>query len=269
MAPIRVSRWVSHQMHERCSLIETVEDHYVIMVAVRPVDLEIATSGDTLFNGAMPSGTSFVSKPNAAALLTFRSSFDFLRLDVAKRFAVENGVDAGCETARLFRDPVIETLIQTLVDSGEQPDAFTFGLTQAVAARTLHRKEPDERGSPLPKWRLAKLERFIAGRLHQSLSLEDMATAVDLSRMHFAKSFRLATGFTPHEYLLFRRIEWAKNAMMTSRMNLCEIALEAGFQAQAHFTTVFKRFTGTSPARWKEENRRLYADQSGNAHDLA
>jgi transcriptional regulator GlxA family with amidase domain len=81
-----------------------------------------------------------------------------------------------------------------------------------------------------------------------------MADAVELSRMHFAKSFRLATGFTPHEYLLFRRIEWAKNAMLNSRMNLCEIALEAGFQAQAHFSTVFKRFTGTSPAKWKLDN---------------
>jgi AraC-like DNA-binding protein len=34
-------------------------------------------------------------------------------------------------------------------------------------------------------------------------------------------------------------------------MPLAEIALTVGFQAQAHFSTVFKRLTGETPARWR------------------
>jgi transcriptional regulator GlxA family with amidase domain len=44
--------------------------------------------------------------------------------------------------------------------------------------------------------------------------------------------------------------------MAASEMPLVEVAFEVGFNAQAHFSTVFKRFTGKSPAQWKQEFRR-------------
>ena len=83
-----------------------------------------------------------------------------------------------------------------------------------------------------------------------------MAAAVGLSKMHFAAQFRAATGFRPHEYLLFRRIERAKVIMTATNMPLVEVAFSVGFNAQAHFSTVFKRFTGKAPAQWKQECRR-------------
>jgi AraC-like DNA-binding protein len=43
-------------------------------------------------------------------------------------------------------------------------------------------------------------------------------------------------------------------------MPIVEIALSVGFQTQAHFSTVFKRFTGNSPAQWRC-NRELTDDQ--------
>jgi AraC family transcriptional regulator len=38
-------------------------------------------------------------------------------------------------------------------------------------------------------------------------------------------------------------------------MTIMEIALAVGFQTQAHFTTVFKRFSGWTPRRWRVSNR--------------
>jgi AraC family transcriptional regulator len=75
--------------------------------------------------------------------------------------------------------------------------------------------------------------------------------------MHFAAQFRAATGFRPHEYLLLKRVEHAKIALAETGMPLVEVAFSVGFNAQAHFSTVFKRFTGKSPARWKCEHRAL------------
>jgi AraC-like DNA-binding protein len=34
---------------------------------------------------------------------------------------------------------------------------------------------------------------------------------------------------------------------------MLDIALEVGFQTQSHFTTVFKRLTGTTPRQWRSE----------------
>lgn len=251
---IGFARWTDRQAGARMSSLLALDNRMKILIAIRPVEIRLSVQGTVLIDGAMPSGTAYIGAPNDVAHITFRSCFDFLFLAVDIGFAASNAIDISNIQSHLARDPVVETLAQALVGSDDRCDAFTAGLVQALAARSLRRDEPHARGTPLPKWRLAKFERFVADRLNETTSLEEMAEAVGLSRMHFAKSFRLATGFTPHEYLLFRRIEWAKTAMLTSKMNLCEIALEAGFQAQAHFSTVFKRFTGTSPAQWKLAN---------------
>jgi len=69
--------------------------------------------------------------------------------------------------------------------------------------------------------------------------------------MHFAAQFRTAVGMRPHEYLLKRRIERAEELLKQARVSLVEVALTVGFQTQAHFTTVFKRFAGDTPYQWR------------------
>ena len=72
--------------------------------------------------------------------------------------------------------------------------------------------------------------------------------------MHFAAQFKAATGMRPHEYLLRQRIERAKELLAGSQPPLAEIALEVGFKAQAHFTTVFARIVGETPNAWRREH---------------
>src|SRR5262249_52706745 len=107
----------------------------------------------------------------------------------------------------------------------------------------------------LPEWRIRRLEEFLTSNIDKRIRLDDMAASAGLSKMHFAAQFRAATGYRPREFLLFRRIERAKAMMMASGAPLVEIAFAAGFNAQAHFSTVFKRFTGKTPAQWKLEAR--------------
>jgi AraC family transcriptional regulator len=136
---------------------------------------------------------------------------------------------------------------------------FTEGQSAGVVATTivtLNRQQAEQRRcGALPKWRIRRLEEFLAANIEKRISLDDMAAAVGLSKMHFAAQFRVATGFRPREYLLFKRIERAKAMMTASSMPLVEVAFAVGFNAQAHFSTVFKRFTGKSPAQWKQEFR--------------
>jgi AraC family transcriptional regulator len=92
---------------------------------------------------------------------------------------------------------------------------------------------------------------YVNAHLDEALSLADLAAVAGLSRMHFAAQFRAATGYRPHEYLLYQRIESAKSMLSGTDMPLAQVALSVGFQAQPHFSTVFKRITGESPARWR------------------
>ena len=138
-------------------------------------------------------------------------------------------------------------LVDAMLETPGQPIAFA----ERAAAKG--------RSSGLPKWRRQRLEQYLAANMDKRVSLDDMAAAAGLSKMHFAAQFRAATGFRPREYLLSLRIERAKAILSAGEMSLVEVAFSTGFNAQAHFSTVFKRFTGTSPARWRQQRQRLAA----------
>lgn len=106
----------------------------------------------------------------------------------------------------------------------------------------------------LQKWRLKRVVDYIDASMSSKITLCDLAAIAGLSRMHFASQFRVATGLRPHEFLLRRRIRRAEELMRKTTMTTMEIALTVGFQTQAHFTTVFKRFSGCTPRHWRVSN---------------
>jgi AraC family transcriptional regulator len=103
----------------------------------------------------------------------------------------------------------------------------------------------------LQKWRLKRVFEYVDAHLSNRITLLDLAAVAGLSRMHFASQFRMATGLRPHEFVLRRRVQQAEELLRNSRMAIVEIALTVGFQTQAHFTTVFKRFAGCTPRQWR------------------
>jgi AraC-like DNA-binding protein len=116
----------------------------------------------------------------------------------------------------------------------------------------------------LQKWRLKRVIEYVDSHLAAKISLADLAAVAGLSRMHFASQFRAATGLRPHEYLLRRRIRRAEELLRNSTMAIVEIALTVGFQTQAHFTTVFKRFVGCTPRQWRNVSQMPAAPRIGN-----
>jgi AraC family transcriptional regulator len=107
----------------------------------------------------------------------------------------------------------------------------------------------------LQKWRLKRVLEYVDVHLSNKITLSDLAAVAGLSRMHFASQFRMATGLRPHEFLLRCRVRRAEELLRNSRMAIVEIALTVGFQTQAHFTTVFKRFVGCTPRQWRTSSQ--------------
>ena len=105
--------------------------------------------------------------------------------------------------------------------------------------------------SGLAKWRLKRVLTYIGEHVCEPITLAALAQVAGLSRMYFAAQFRAATGCRPHECVLRKRIERAQRLLAESSEPLVNIALAVGFQSQAHFSTVFKRFAGLSPHQWR------------------
>jgi AraC family transcriptional regulator len=65
--------------------------------------------------------------------------------------------------------------------------------------------------------------------------------------MYFAKQFRATTGMRPHDFIVGRRIARAQQMLAETSDALLDIALSVGFRTQGHFTTVFKKISGSTP----------------------
>src|SRR5258707_6540138 len=111
--------------------------------------------------------------------------------------------------------------------------------------------QPPSAVSALPKWRMIRVLRYIEMNIGESITLANLAATVGLSRMYFAKQFRASTGIRPHDFVLRKRIERAQELLAVTSDTLVDVALSVGFQTQAHFTTVFKRITATTPYQWR------------------
>ncbi len=90
------------------------------------------------------------------------------------------------------------------------------------------------------------LEMIDAG-LDARLTIESLAQEVGLSSAHFARAFKQTLGRAPHQYLLGRRLERARQLIETTDASLSDIAQRTGFADQAHFTRLFKRAFGATP----------------------
>jgi AraC-like DNA-binding protein len=78
----------------------------------------------------------------------------------------------------------------------------------------------------------------------------ELESVTGLSRYDLCRQFRLMFGTSPHRYLLMRRLEFARDRIHRKRP-LAEVACEAGFADQAHFTRVFKSAFGLTPTRYR------------------
>ena len=83
-----------------------------------------------------------------------------------------------------------------------------------------------------------------------------MAEASHLSPYHFARRFKAATGLPPHQYLIVRRVERAKQLLREDRdISLAEIAAMHGFSDQSQFSQHFKRAVGVTPGQFRTSAR--------------
>jgi AraC family transcriptional regulator len=257
---IAVSRWTAAIGEPRSEQAVTPDWCHIVTIALKASRLSLCADSTPLFEGSMAPGTIHVSAPGQYLKARFVPPFDFLHLHVDNNFLYDAGLaseDGDAIEPPLFRDTLAEALSRSLLDDSGQHcrPHYVGSISKAIVMRAMARRQNERRCHALPKWRLKKLEQYLSANIDRSISLGDMAAVAGLSKMHFAAQFRVATGFRPHEYLLLKRVEQAKVTMLDTTMPLVDVAFSVGFSAQAHFSTVFKRFTGKSPARWKQAYR--------------
>jgi AraC family transcriptional regulator len=118
------------------------------------------------------------------------------------------------------------------------------------------RQTARRRDGTLPRARLRAVVEYIEEHLDAGPTLEQMAAIARLSPNYFAWQFKRATGLPPHQYVIARRVERAKQLLQTgSDFSLAEVAAHAGFSDQSQFSHHFKRLIGVTPGQFRTRVR--------------
>jgi AraC family transcriptional regulator len=130
------------------------------------------------------------------------------------------------------------------------------GLALEILAATAREAAVDRRVGRQPSW-LGSAEELLRARIGDAVGLSELAAAVGVNAAHLARVFRARHGVSVGEYSRRLRLDWAAAEMARGDRSIAEIAAEAGFADQSHFTRLFRRHVGTTPARFREEARRV------------
>ena len=122
------------------------------------------------------------------------------------------------------------------------------GLVLELLAQTGHGRDGRKERRP-PTW-LAQVRDLLHDRPRERLVLDEIAAAVGVHPVHLCRAFRQQYGCTIGDYVRKLRLDLASHQLATSSASLAEIALAAGFADQSHFTNVFRRACGMTPAEW-------------------
>lgn len=96
---------------------------------------------------------------------------------------------------------------------------------------------------------IARSIEYLSSRLSESVTIEDMAAQIGMSRAVLHRKFKQATRMTPIQFVKSMRLN---NAAMkiAGGMNVNEAAMQVGYVSSSQFSREFKRMYGQSPRHW-------------------
>jgi AraC-like DNA-binding protein len=144
---------------------------------------------------------------------------------------VDECLSLDCQEEELF------ALVQRLMDTA---------VTRPTRRRPLGGMAPGA---------LRRVREYIDAHLTEKIQREDLAKVAGLSSRYFARAFKQSTGQTPYQFVIGRRVAAATELLAKTSRALADVALEAGFADQSHFSRTFAGVTGETPSACRRRHR--------------
>ncbi|WP_170843663.1 AraC family transcriptional regulator [Luteibacter sp. UNCMF331Sha3.1] len=228
---------------------------------------DISLNGYVKRRGPTPPGGLYLFNFQTDPLCNFHTAFDFVRFYISRATLEGIAYEAGMPvTGSLARpelgavDPVLFNLAKAALPALENIDSasqlFIDYLclafhTHVICNYTGPCRDISRTRPGLAPWQVRTATELISAGLDGKVSIDELASACNLSQSYFSRAFLQTLGMPPHRYLLHRRVDRAKALLSLEDRPLLEIALLCGFATQSHFTRVFTAVEGVSPGRWR------------------
>jgi AraC family transcriptional regulator len=188
-------------------------------------------------------------------------------ITMRERIASELQVPAAADLALLpgWRDPQVWAILDAfraasrgqLHLSDLHGDDLVWRLYGLVLCAKFGGKLPRWRETALDGRRLRRVLEFVETHIAEDLSLARLADVAVFSPFHFARAFKLATGWPPHQYVTGRRIELARRLLLLGRQTVESIVEQVGFVNINHFRRLFRQRLGLLPFQVGDRPQRI------------
>ncbi len=88
--------------------------------------------------------------------------------------------------------------------------------------------------------------------ISSDLSVDDLAKECCLSSGHFSHLFKDVIGVSPHSYMIYLRMEKARDLLLSTRLSIRDVGEAVGCPDQNYFSRLFKKHTGMSPSEFRK-----------------
>lgn len=188
-----------------------------------------------------------------------------LGLPILQRALVEvlgvNATYAQLRDVSGFEDPTLDVLMEQLHSELVRRRAsrlYVHSIAQATAIHLVRNYSVTAQrirsGSPsLPGYRLRQITNWMAEHIADEINLDQLAAKAGLSKFHFHRLFKSATGVSPSHYHINLRMDIARRLLRETTKNVVTIALEIGYTNPSHFARLFRRETGLSPSYYRRQ----------------
>jgi AraC family transcriptional regulator len=195
----------------------------------------------------------------------FLSMMVFVELPLLQR-AMEEVFGNKAQKVRLrdlsaFSDPDLNWLMEHVRDELMARRASVLrvqGLAQLIATHVARNyaevaQDTSNGGPSLPGFKLKQITDWIDTHLDEEFDLEQLAGRAGLSKFHFHRLFKSATGMSPGKYQLTARMKEARQRLRETKQSVVAVALDLGFSSPSHFAQVFRRETGQTPSEYRRQ----------------
>ncbi|MFV0503827.1 MAG: AraC family transcriptional regulator [Lachnospirales bacterium] len=107
---------------------------------------------------------------------------------------------------------------------------------------------------------ILKIQSYIDMNFQKDIALNDIATEFFINKYYLSHTFKEIVGFSLKQYILLKRISFAKNLLYYSDKSITSIAFESGFNSQSNFIKLFKKKEAITPLQF----RKKYSKQEQN-----